>query len=243
MLSINNARFWYTVDQPPIIYNCSLTVGASEFVAIVGESGSGKTTLLRLASGLLHSSLRHRGAAAGVLNGDIIYRDEVLQRPHRDFGYVPQNFSAALIPSLNVRDNILLPARYGGIDEAALKRVQHLMEESGIYSVADEYVYRISGGQKQRVAICRAVMNEPRIVFMDEPFANLDPTLRPEIGDLLTELRRESHLAVVFVTHDVQGATRLADRVVGVRRSYGLPQYTEWLRPFDPAEIERWMAF
>lgn len=243
MLEIRNASFWYAVEHPPIVYDCNVSVGECEFVAVIGESGSGKSTLLRLACGLLQQSLRQRGESAGALLGTAEYFGDQIDRPHHSFGYVPQNFAAALVPSLNVIDNILLPARHGGIDVEEAARAQKLMELSGIAALADEFVYRISGGQKQRVAICRALINQPRVVFMDEPFANLDPSLRPEIGDLLKRLRTESSLAILFVTHDVSGAVRLADRIVGVRRLYGRPEYTRWNPPFNVSELERWMAY
>src|SRR5262249_31537595 len=103
-----------------------------------------------------------------------------------------------------------------------------LMSTSGIAEAAHMNILRLSGGQQQRVAICRALIKKPKILFMDEPFANLDPTLKPGIGELLRKLRQEYNLSLMIVTHDIEGALTLADRILGIKSRYSTPEYRQW---------------
>jgi len=117
-----------------------------------------------------------------------------------------------------------------------------LIRETGIVDAALLNIRQLSGGQQQRVAICRALVTKPRLLFMDEPFANLDPTLKPTMDELLFRLRRRYNLSVLMVTHDIEGAVRIADEVVGVKPGYSRPFYMSWRRGVKHEEVGAWMA-
>jgi len=230
-----------------VVHQCSLEVRDREFVAVVGESGGGKTTILRLCCGLLQAELAEDIRLGHQIRGRVTFDGAEVEAPRRNFSYVPQHFREGLHPAKSTKENILLAVQESGVSAEEEAHADRLMQRCGISEAADMNVLRLSGGQQQRVAICRALIKRPAILFMDEPFANLDPTLRPGIGDLLQALRDEHGLSLLFVTHDIEGAVRLANRVVGVKNSYGPPQYRSW----NPAEcnpivlrkaIEDWIA-
>lgn len=215
-------------------------------MAIVGESGGGKSTLLRLSNGLLQqrsNALTNKCR----LEGSVSFREQILAAPHEEFGYVPQNFAAGLYPAGTAKENVLMAVSEDGISPAEMRLTDKLLDVSGLSDVAHLNVRRLSGGQQQRVAICRALVKQPAVLFMDEPFANLDSTLRPEMAGLLKSLRDTENLAVLCVTHDIEGAISLSDIVVGVKSSYGCPAYETWNvhragpPPSLRAEIEKWI--
>ncbi|MFH0801857.1 MAG: ATP-binding cassette domain-containing protein [bacterium] len=246
-LTVNNLSFWYHTTEFPTVYRCSFSVAKNEFVAIVGESGGGKSTLLRLVCGLLQAQNRERPELEYRIEGIVEYDGNNILKPHSEFAYVPQNFQAGLLPALSVRDNILLAVKRDGITKDKLEYADALMKLSGIIDVAQFKVGHLSGGQQQRVAICRALITKPCVLFMDEPFANLDPTLKPEMSKLLKHLRDEYSLLLLFVTHDIENATNLADKIVGVKCGYGKPKYKLWIiennakRDVLRREIEKWI--
>lgn len=253
MLRVNNVSFWYDSEKPPIVHHADVAVAPNEFVAIVGGSGSGKTTLLRLACGLLQREVARHSERRYAYTGTVEWQGKPLLDVAEPFGYVPQNFHAALAPWLTAEENVFLGNRslaegvrqmVGGAHRIAAENRKRSACEferlTGIDRVAQLNVRRLSGGQKQRVVLCRALLQSPQYLFMDEPFANLDPGLRPRMTDVLDRIRKHRGLAVVVVTHEVREACSLADRVVGVKRVEGLPTYKEWVRPSRPEEIELW---
>lgn len=251
MLQIDNVSFWYNSADPPIVYNCCLTVNAHEFVAVVGESGGGKTTILRLACGLLQRSLNNGELPGSAYTGTVTFKRHLIVGPDRHFGYVPQNFSAGLYPKQTALGNVLLGVSESGVSDEEKVLAHKLLLLARLNDVAEVNVKRLSGGQQQRVAICRALVKEPELLFMDEPFANIDATRRKGMVDLMHDLRRErdnNPLAALVVTHDIEGAVNFADKIFCVRTHYHGPEYcTINLNAFSDkrlarAKVEDWLT-
>jgi putative ABC transport system ATP-binding protein len=195
----------------PVLKGITLSVKPGEFLVVSGSSGSGKTTLLTLLSGL------DRPTSGRVWIGDTeisdLSEDGLALLRNRDIGYVFQSFH--LVPSLTAEENIMFPAELAGHKNAA-ERATSLMERVGIAHRQRNFPHQLSGGEKQRVAICRALVNRPKILFADEPTGNLDSENGQAILDLLTEARRDSNLTMILVTHSPDLAAQ-ADRVVMLR--------------------------
>jgi putative ABC transport system ATP-binding protein len=191
-----------------VLKDVSLKIKKREIVAIVGDSGSGKTTLLSLLSGLDQPS----SGRIWIQGQDVTGKSEDELAPVRNhtIGYVFQSFH--LVPSLTAIENIMFPAELDH-DEQASSKAETLMKRVGIWDRTDNFPHQLSGGEKQRVAICRALINEPEIVFADEPTGNLDSTNSREILDLLFELQREKGTTLVLVTHDMEIAS-MANRII-----------------------------
>ncbi len=185
----------------PVISGLDLTVAAGEFVALVGASGVGKSTLLRIVARLLAPSA---GTADVPPLGDgkrlpvaMVFQD------------------ARLLPWRTARDNVLFGMERLTIDPAeAARRADALLEVVGLSAHAEKWPRQLSGGQRQRVAIARALAVEPDVLLMDEPFGALDAITRETLQDELAQLHMQSGRTVLFVTHDIDEALYLADRVV-----------------------------
>jgi len=188
--------------QVPVIDSVSLEVATGEFVVIAGNSGSGKTTLLSLLSGLDRPT-SGRIIMAGL---DITDMSEDRLAPIRNerIGFVFQAFH--LVPSLNAMENIMFPAELRKDPHAASKAAD-LIKRTGLWDRRDNFPHQLSGGEKQRVAICRALINGPKIIFADEPTGNLDSENSRAILTLLTELHRERRTTLIMATHspDIAG--------------------------------------
>ena len=180
----------------------SLDIPAGEFVAIVGPSGCGKSTLLKLVAGLLAPS-----------SGEVLLGGERVRGPRRDIGYVFQR--AALLDWRSARRNILLQAEMRKIPgERARARADELIRMTGLGGFEDAYPHELSGGMQQRVALCRALLHEPPVLLMDEPFGALDALTREQMNVELNRIWRETGTTVILVTHSIAEAAYLADRVV-----------------------------
>lgn len=189
-----------------VIRGLALRVDPGEFVCIVGPSGAGKTTLLRCLSGL------QRPTAGSVRFGE---RD--VSEPLAEIAVVFQDYRGSLMPWMRVRDNVAFPLEGMRVKKAErLKRAQHSLEAVGLGNVGHKYPWQLSGGMQQRVAIARAIAYRSPILLMDEPFGSVDAQARFELEDLALRLRRELNLTVVVVTHDIDEAVYLSDRVVVV---------------------------
>lgn len=179
-----------------------LEVPMGEFVAIVGPSGCGKSTLLKLVAGLLQPS-----------SGDVLLSGERVQGPRHDIGYVFQR--AALLEWRSARRNILLQAEMRKMPaEPARRRVDELIAMTGLRGFEDCLPHELSGGMQQRVALCRALLHEPPVLLMDEPFGALDALTREQMNTELNRIWRETGTTVLLVTHSISEACYLADRVV-----------------------------
>ncbi|MGW7074593.1 ABC transporter ATP-binding protein [Streptomyces sp. NPDC054866] len=195
-------RFRTKKKDVTALRDVSLNVGAGEFVAIVGPSGCGKSTLLKLVAGLLAPS-----------SGGVLLNGEQVRGPRRDIGYVFQR--AALLDWRTARRNILLQAEMRGIPGAeARARADELIRMTGLDGFEDAYPHELSGGMQQRVALCRALLHEPPVLLMDEPFGALDALTREQMNVELNRIWRETGTTVLLVTHSIPEAVYLADRVV-----------------------------
>lgn len=207
--AVQLAKF-YTIDSRriPVLEGIDLTVPAGAFIVIEGKSGSGKSTLLSLLSGLDRPD-----AGKIILAGtDItaLSEDELAPFRNRTIGYVFQSFH--LIPSLTALENIMFPAELSR-DPMARTRALDLLARVDLTGRQNNFPHQLSGGEKQRVAICRALVNNPRILFADEPTGNLDSANGDIILQLLLELRREQGATLVLATHSREISSQ-ADQVV-----------------------------
>ncbi|GAA2433936.1 ABC transporter ATP-binding protein [Actinomadura vinacea] len=180
----------------------SLDVAMGEFVAIVGPSGCGKSTLLKMVAGLLKPT-----------TGTVKLRGETVDGPRHDIGYVFQR--AALLEWRSARRNILLQAEMRKMPgDRAKARTAELIEMTGLTGFEDALPHELSGGMQQRVALCRALLHEPPVLLMDEPFGALDALTREQLNVEMNRIWRETGTTVLLVTHSVAEAVYLANRVV-----------------------------
>jgi NitT/TauT family transport system ATP-binding protein len=189
-------------DEILALKDLSLGIGRNEFVTLVGPSGCGKSTLLRIAAGLI---LPTRGVAKIDGNPVVAPRDEtamVFQSP-------------TLLPWATVLDNVLFPLRMmGRMASGSHDRARSLIQLVGLEGFEDKSPRELSGGMQQRVAICRALIHEPQVLLMDEPFGALDALTREEMTLELLRIWERQPKTIVFVTHSIPEAVLLADRVV-----------------------------
>ncbi|MFI9761790.1 ABC transporter ATP-binding protein [Streptomyces sp. NPDC051963] len=179
-----------------------LPIAEGEFVAVVGRSGCGKSTLLRLIAGLLP-----------VTEGEITIGGERVTGARRDVAMLFQR--PALLPWRSVLDNVLLPVEIFGWRKSEYRdRARRLLETAGLSGFEEHRPHELSGGMQQRVSLCRSLMGEPRVLLMDEPFSALDALTRAELAVELQRVHIENSATVVFVTHSIDEAVLLADRVV-----------------------------
>ncbi|PSL01076.1 NitT/TauT family transport system ATP-binding protein [Haloactinopolyspora alba] len=184
------------------LHDVSLRVGAGEFVTILGPSGCGKSTLLKIIAGLVPPTTGH----VDLLGGRV-------REPQRDIGFAFQR--AALLEWRGARANILLQAEMRGMDKhTAAERADRLIELTGLTGFEDALPHELSGGMQQRVALCRALLHEPPVLLMDEPFGALDALTREHMNVEMHRIWRETSTTVVLVTHSIAEAVYLGQRVV-----------------------------
>jgi NitT/TauT family transport system ATP-binding protein len=186
-------------------------VTRGEFVCVVGPSGAGKTTLLRCLAGLLPPT-----------SGEATFEGAPLRSVPDGIGVVFQDYSRSLYPWLTVEHNVELPLkvrRVGRRERTA--RTAEVLASVGLADAGRQYPWQLSGGMQQRVAIARSLGYRPDLLLMDEPFASVDAQTRFELEDLILRVREEFGVTVVFVTHDIDEAIYLADRVVVLSRAPG----------------------
>jgi NitT/TauT family transport system ATP-binding protein len=203
--AVELANVWHTYrgrsGLAPALEPVSLGVTAGELLAVLGPSGCGKSTLLRVVSGLLAPS-------GGVVR--IEGEPPVRARQRRAIGWLAQD--DGLLPWRTVADNVGLPLRLARQSDP--RAVMDIVRRVGLQDSARRYPHELSGGMRQRAALARALVAEPPLLLLDEPFAHLDELTRERLGDLLLELRARSRPTTILVTHSVAEAVRLADRVV-----------------------------
>ena len=187
----------------------SFAVRPGEFTCIVGPSGAGKTTLLKCIAGLLAPT------AGSVRLDGVPY-----ETPPPGMAVVFQEYGRSLLPWMTVADNVALPLRAHRVPKADREaRVRDALSAVGLAEAAGAHPWQLSGGMQQRVAIARAVAYGPRILVMDEPFAAVDAQTRADLEDLVYSLSRERGYTVLFVTHDIDEAVYLGDRVLALSAS------------------------
>ena len=213
LIAADNVHKTYEAGEVRVhaLKGVSFAIEPGAFVSFVGPSGSGKTTLLSLLSGLDRPT-----AGTIMLSGrDItgLSEDELAPIRNVETGFVFQAFH--LVPSLTAVENVMFPAELRG-DRQAGAKAEALLQRVGLWGRRDNYPQQLSGGEKQRVAICRALINRPKIVFADEPTGNLDSENSRGIVDLLAGLHREEKTTLILATHSPEIAAR-ADRVIVLR--------------------------
>ncbi len=211
------------------VENARLAAVDGEFVAIVGPTGCGKSTLLNVAAGLL------RPAA-----GSVRIFGQPLSGLNRQAGYLFQ--ADALFPWKSARDNVAIGLEVKGVARGkALERAQVWLTSVGLGAFGGRYPHMLSGGQRKRVGLAQVLIRDPKILLMDEPFGPLDAQTRQIMGNLLLQLWSADRKAVLFVTHDLEEAIALADRVVIMSAGPGARIIGDWrvplARPRDILEV------
>ena len=220
ILDIANVSKVFSLHGRPIhaLKDVNLQIQKGEFVCLIGASGCGKSTLLRIMGGF-------ESVSTGVAR---MYHTPISE-PGPDRGMVFQDYG--LFPWLTVRQNIAFGPKQRGLPEAKLREIaDHYLHMVGLSKFADHFPHQLSGGMKQRVSIARALANECEVLLMDEPFGALDALTREVLQQELLDIWAKTRLTVIFVTHAVEEAVLLADRVVvmtagpgRVARAYRIP--------------------
>lgn len=217
------------------VRKASLTVGAGEFVSVVGPTGCGKSTLLNIAAGLL--------APAG---GEIHVFGTPLAGLNKSAGYMFQ--ADALLPWKTAYENVVLGLEFRGMDEREMRDLGHYwLAKVGLAHAGDRYPHQLSGGMRKRVALAQTLIVDPKIVLMDEPFSALDIQTRQLMENELLALWQADRKSVLFITHDLEEAISLSDRVVVLSAGPETRPIGEFVidlpRPRDVAEIRLTPAF
>jgi NitT/TauT family transport system ATP-binding protein len=201
-LSAVSVRFRARHGRTAALEGIDLSVSAGEFVTIVGPSGCGKSTLLKLVAGLVKPT-----------TGAVRLMGTPVSGPRREIGYVFQR--AALLDWRGAKRNILLQAEMRHLDKAlAERRAVKLIELTGLTGFENALPHELSGGMQQRVALCRALLHEPPVLLMDEPFGALDALTREQLNGELNRIWRETGTTTLLVTHSIDEAVFLGTRVV-----------------------------
>ena len=200
MISLHSVS--HTFGSVEALAGIDLEVGEHESVAVIGRSGCGKSTLLRLIAGLLTPP-----------DGRITVAGEPVVKPRRDVSFMFQQ--PALLPWRSVLSNVLLPIEIFGFTRRAYRdRAHELLDLVGLGGFEKRLPHELSGGMRQRVSLCRSLIQSPRVMLMDEPFSALDAITRTELSEELQRVQLELPRTVVFVTHSIDEAVLLADRIV-----------------------------
>ena len=192
-----------------VLEDINLNIGDGELVCLLGPSGCGKTTLLRLIAGLDHPT-----------SGEIVANGEVVEKPSGDRAVIFQQYS--LFPWLTVLQNVTFGLEMsGGSKEENVNAAERYLKSVGLLDFKDSYPHELSGGMKQRVAIIRSLLNHSPILLMDEPFSALDMQNRHKLQEQLIGVWKRFENTIVFVTHDVDEAVYLADKIVLLDKNPG----------------------
>jgi NitT/TauT family transport system ATP-binding protein len=190
-----------------ILSPTSLAVRRGEFLCVIGPSGCGKTTLLRAAAGFVQPA-----------QGRVLRAGREVRAPSREAAFVFQDYGRALLPWRTVEGNVSLALEAARVPAAErAPRIAQVLDTVGLAEHADKYPAQLSGGMQQRVQIARCLAQQPELLLMDEPFGALDAMTRAGLQDELARLVRQQGLTVMFVTHDLEEALYLGDRVIALR--------------------------
>jgi len=196
-------------DIVPALRDISFKTHRREFVCVIGPSGCGKSTLIRILAGLETPS-----------SGQVLLDGREVHGPGPDRGMVFQGYT--LFPWLTVKKNVMFGLERSGMGrDAADAQARQWIDLVGLYKFADSYPHQLSGGMKQRVAIARALANQPRILLMDEPFGALDAQTRARMQAYLMEIWQNIDVTILFITHDLDEAIYLADRILVLKANPG----------------------
>ncbi|MCG7344948.1 ABC transporter ATP-binding protein [Sporosarcina sp. ACRSL] len=209
-IDIQNLSFTYSNSSMKAINDISFTVEKGEVISILGRSGSGKSTILRIIAGL-----EMPNGGSFILNGKKIMDTRTFIQPEkRGIGMVFQDY--ALFPHMNVEENILFGLSKMSRNDKK-KRTNEVLELVELEGFEKRYPHQLSGGQQQRVALARAIAPEPDLILLDEPFSNLDTDLQVKIRGDLRRILKKANTTAIFVTHNVNDAHALADRIVKIK--------------------------
>ncbi|MBX5490294.1 MAG: ABC transporter ATP-binding protein [Chloroflexi bacterium] len=190
--------------QTVAVRDLHFAVAENEFLAVVGPSGCGKTTMLRMLAGLLAPT-----------SGQVLLRGQLVTEPPPDMVLVFQDYGRSLCAWRTVARNVLFALEHTRLSPAERReRVDHALSVVGLRDFRDHYPWELSGGMQQRLQIARALAYGPRILLMDEPFGSLDALTRAELEDQLLDIWTREPKTIVFVTHDIEEAVYLADRIL-----------------------------
>ncbi|QUS42593.1 ABC transporter ATP-binding protein [Tardiphaga alba] len=207
-------RFWQLnveLQGRPILHDIDLTIRKGEVVCVVGPSGSGKTTMLRTLGGFTPPSA-----------GRILFQGQDIRKPRQDIAIVFQDYGRALLPWRNAAKNVELAMEAMGKPKAErAPEIMRLLTMMGLGAHADKYPSQMSGGMQQRLQIARCLAQQPSMILMDEPFGALDAMTRQTLQDEVLKLVRLMGTTVFFVTHDLEEAIYLADRVIALQPNPG----------------------
>ena len=217
-LTVKNLTHSYSLNsEEPVLNDVSFTIEEGEIACLLGPSGSGKTTILRCIAGF-----------ESPIQGEISTNDELITSPsfqlppaQRQIGMIFQDY--ALLPHLSVEKNVAFGLHRLSRQEKQAK-VKEVLEVVGLQSLAKQYPHQLSGGQQQRVALARAIAPSPRLILMDEPFSNLDVSLRNRLGKEIRRILKHYKITALMVTHDQHEAFSFADKI-GVIKEGELQQW------------------
>jgi NitT/TauT family transport system ATP-binding protein len=208
-VDIDEVSVSYNLGEPPVLEGASLQMSKGEFVALVGPSGCGKSTFMKLMSGLLKAD-----------QGSVVVANQEVTRPLGNVGMAFQN--SVMLPWRTTLNNLLLPLEiarphretFRQNREAHANKAIELLSSVGLEDVAEKFPWELSGGMRQRASLCRALIHEPEVLMLDEPFGALDAFTREELWCVLRDLWQERKFTVLLVTHDLIESAFLADRVL-----------------------------
>lgn len=206
MLEVRRLRKVYDAKGRSVeaLRDVTFTLGRGELTCLVGPSGSGKTTLMRCMAGLLEPT-----------SGEVLLQGQRVTGPPPGMAVVFQEYGRSLFPWMTARDNVELPLRQRGLPAGRRRElVEGALRAVGLGDVHDAHPWQLSGGMQQRVAIARAVAYEPQVLLLDEPFGAVDAQTRADLEDLVRDIWRQSGVTTLVVTHDVDEAVYLGQRVL-----------------------------
>lgn len=214
-LEVKNLAKFYNSSYP-IIKDLTFSVKKGELISFLGESGSGKTTFLKCLAGL-------EGINAGSisLNSNFLNNEKTFVKPQkRKIGFVFQDYP--LFPHLNLLDNIIF-----NLEKKYHSKIEYILKLTGLQFLVERFPHEISGGEQQRACIARALIREPELLLLDEPFSNLDSTIKESMKEEIFKIVKETNTTTILVTHDINDALNISDRILifkaGILQQYDDP--------------------
>ena len=201
-LEIKNLVKYYKKELP-IIKKLNFSVNKGNIISFIGESGSGKTTLLKCISGL-----EKINSGSILLNGEVLNNKNIFIKPQeRKIGFIFQDYP--LFPHLNLKKNILF-----NLDENFRNNIDYMLSLTNLEKLTHRYPHELSGGEQQRACIARALIRQPELLLMDEPFSNLDSQIKESIKEEIYKIIRKTNTTTIFVTHDIKDCLNISDKIL-----------------------------